>query len=495
MSALRPVGAVPVMAEQCSARGVGGVTAAAAPQAARIGAAMLERGGNAYDAVVAAALAETVLLPPKCGLAGDLVALSWAPQATRPEALIAVGGAPAGLADAARRGALGATGPVSVGVPGAPAGYRALAERGTLAMAQLAAPAVRLADEGFAWARICSLLAEESRELLGVHNPDGTVYLPGGDPIAPGTVTRLPGLARAMEMFGADPESFLRGDVGEAMIARVRDAGGVLRAEDMAFSGAAWVEVASATGLLGTCFVTPAPTHGPSLLDVVQAVGARGPLSQGDLYRHVMDAIARRRATLADPSGTSMVSAVDRTGQMVTVIHSNSFPQFGSGLVVPEYDLVLSNRAGRGFSTEEGHPNFPRPGRKPATTLHAWAIAPGDGRRVQGATPGGANQMPWNAQTLARLMHRPTAVADAVAEAVVEARWEWRSDDDGVRVEEGMADAEVEALGAVAPRLERVGRWGLRSAMQIVVDDRPEGAPGTAMAVVDPRTGGGVCAL
>src|SRR5690606_39657242 len=65
----------------------------------------------------------------------------------------------------------------------------------------------------------------------------------------------------------------------------------------------------------------------------------------------------------------------------------------GSGLVVPEYDLILANRAGRGFTAEPGHPNFPEPGRRPATTLHLWAAGPGGGRpRVVGGTPGGANQ-------------------------------------------------------------------------------------------------------
>ena len=66
----RLAGAVAVMAEQCQARGPRGAVAAAAPAAALIGIEMLRAGGNAYDAAVAAALAETVLLPPKCGLAG-----------------------------------------------------------------------------------------------------------------------------------------------------------------------------------------------------------------------------------------------------------------------------------------------------------------------------------------------------------------------------------------------------------------------------------------
>lgn len=487
MSVSRLAGTVSIMAEQCTARGARGVTAAAAPAAARIGASMLERGGNAYDAAVAAALAETVLLPPKCGLAGDLVALAWAPRAEQPEALLAIGGAPAGLGAVARRGEMTVTGPMAVGVPGAPAGYFHLAERGVLEVTDLVAPAIELADDGFAWARICSLLTEESLDLIEKHNPGGTSYLRDAAPIAPGAITRLPGLARALEAFGANPRFFLTGSVGEAIVARVQESGGVLNSEDMRLSRAEWVTPVSAAGSLGTYFATPAPTHGPSLLEVVSGFGTGEDHSQAELYRRVMAAVARRRS-LADPSGTSMVSAVDEDGRIVTVVHSNSFPRFGSGLVVPEYDLILSNRAGRGFATGEGHSNFPAPGKRPATTLHAWAVSAADGRRIQGATPGGANQMPWNAQALARLHRWP----EAVAEAVVDAKWEWLPDDDGIRIEDGLAHAEVAELREVAPRVESVGRWGLRSAMQIVVDDR---GSGSATAVVDPRTVGGVCAV
>ena len=202
-SSWRLSGAVPVMAEQCQVRGPRGAVAAAAPAAALVGAEALRAGGNAYDAVLAAALAETVLLPPKCGLAGDLVALAWPRDCAEPQALLAIGGAPAGLAELAIHGGMQATGPGSVGVPGAPAGYLALAARGRLPLAQLAAPAIDMARRGFCWSRICSSLAEESAELVARHNAAGTRYYPGGCVIAPGTVMVLPGLAAALEALVA----------------------------------------------------------------------------------------------------------------------------------------------------------------------------------------------------------------------------------------------------------------------------------------------------
>ena len=484
MSPTRPAGAVDVMAEQCLARSPRGVVAAAAPTAAHVGATVLATGGNAYDAAVAAALAETVLLPPKCGLGGDLVALVWHRDRDEPEALIAIGGAPAGLAAVAAAGGLTETGPMSVGVPGAPVGYAALADRGVLGRSRLAAPAIDLATDGFCWSTICTVLAEESRELVHTHQPAGTRYYPGGDPIRPGTVVTLPGLALVLASWADRGAELLDGDIGRAIVDRVQRAGGVLTSDDLDRARAEWAPATTAVVAGERLWATPAPTHGPSLLDALARLGdRRRPV---DVLAAVRSAIDERRQSLSDPSGTSMVSAVDRDGTIVTIVHSHSYPRFGSGLIVDEYDLILANRAGRGFTAEPGHPNFPEPGRRPATTLHAWALAPSNGWRVVGATPGGANQMPWNAQSIARLLGVGTALSPvALARAIVGPRWEL-GPDGGLRIEEGFdASAHVELAGAAdSTDLER---WGLRSAMQIVAD-----TGGVGVAAVDPRTVGAV---
>jgi gamma-glutamyltranspeptidase/glutathione hydrolase len=472
-----------VMAEQCTGRGVHGVVCAAAPLAALAGSQALGAGGNAFDAVVAAGLAETVLLPPKCGLGGDLVALAWPQGQPQPEALLAIGGAPAGLAAVAQRGAWREVGPTAVGPPAAPAGYLALAARGVLPLATLAAPAVELATGGFPWAAVCERLSRLAADLVREQNPDGTVYYPDGEPLPAGATVRIPRLADALAELVDRGPGFLEGPVGQAIVRAVQQRGGVLARDDLAFARAEWTE--PAVGCLGPlrAWATPAPTHGPSLLDVA------GRLAPGDdpgaLYRHVLAAIATRRSTLADRSGTSIVSAVDRAGTAVVVIHSNSFPRFGSGIVVPEYDLVLANRAGRGFTPEPGHPNFPVAGRRPATTLHAWAVD-GDGDdvpRLLGGTPGGVNQMPWNAQLLAQIM----AGDRDPGSLVTSPRWEWLPSDDGVRAEIGFSTEDRIALEDVAPRVVPAARWGLPSAQQVVRVPRP-GQP--AVGAADPRTVG-----
>lgn len=482
-------GAVPIMAEQCQARGPHGAVAAAAPTAALIGAEILRAGGNAYDAALGAALAETVLLPPKCGLSGDLIALAWERDREAPEALLAIGGAPAGLAALASRGEMHATGPSSVGVPGAPAGYLALAQRGRLQLERIAAPAIELATQGFCWSRICSSLSEESTELVSRYNASGTRYYPEGRVILPGTVTRLPGLAAALEALVAERDDFLTGDVGKAILACVRSHGGVLTMADFeTAAGAEWME--TTRGNLGNLplFVTPAPTHGPALVRALSRLNETTAMPMAAVHADVMAAIEWQRRELADPSGTSMVCAADADGTMVTIVHSNSYPRFGSGLIVGEYDLILANRAGRGFSAEPGHPNFPVAGRRPATTLHAWALA-GPGRlRLQGATPGGANQMPWNAQTLARVISRESDIGRLIAAP----RWEWHPADGSISVEDGLEETELELLRSSAKGVRQVGRWAMHSAMQIVAIDADRQI---ISAAADPRTVGAALAF
>jgi len=487
-SSWRLSGAVPVMAEQCQARGVRAAVAAAAPTAALIAAEMLRAGGNAYDAAVAAALAETVLLPPKCGLAGDLIALCWHRGEKLPQALLAIGRAPVGLANLARQGKLQPTGPASVGIPGAPDGYLALAARGRLPLDRLVRPAIELAENGFCWSRICSVLSEESAELVLRHNPHGSCYYPGGRTIVPGAVVRLPGLSAVLQAFLRDRRDFLRGEVGAAIIECVSQRGGILSNSDFAAgTEAEWTEVAVGSLASSPLFVTPAPTHGPALLMATQPIADPGELPAATIHKHIMAAIAWSEQALADHSGTSMVSAVDADGTMVTIVHSNSYPRFGSGLIVRKFDLILANRAGRGFSSDPRHPNFPHAGRRPATTLHAWATRCPGGVRIQGATPGGANQMLWNAQTLARLAAGETDIGQLVAAP----RWEWLPADNALRVEAGFTNHELAFLKAAAPRIELTGRWGSASAMQIISDDVELRR---LAAAADPRTVGSALA-
>jgi gamma-glutamyltranspeptidase/glutathione hydrolase len=395
---------------------------------------------------------------------------------------MAIGGAGHRLAEeVSNRGELPITGPLSVGVPAAPAGYAALSKEGRLPLERLAAPAVALARGGFVWSSICEALARESQDLVRTHNPGHSRYYPGGAPLRGGEIVRLPGLADLLEQFAILGAGLFHGTAGHVVANYVQARGGVLDTDDFGFGRATWETAAEGRAAGRLVWTTPAPTHGPSLIEAMAK--ARAGDAPGVVWERVLAAMTTRGEMLADPSGTSMVSSADSDGNVVVLIHSNSFPRFGSGLIVPDFDLILNNRAGRGFVGDHEHVNFPAPGRRPATTLHAWALSDLEGRPwMLGGTPGGDNQMPWNAQTLSQVIDGESRPGWLVASP----RWEWLNGD-GVAIEEGFEPDQEVSLVSRASRVQHTPRWGLRSAQQVMM--RPL-AGEAVVGAVDPRTGG-----
>jgi gamma-glutamyltranspeptidase/glutathione hydrolase len=391
---------------------------------------MLSEGG-AVDAALAAAFVETVALPPKCGLGGDLVALVVDAVAGTVEALVAIGPAPAGLP--AAKG-LPATGGLAVGVPGAPAGYAALADRALRPLSDLVAPAADLARRGVRVGPVLARLARASADLLRRHQPDGCVYLPGGEPVAEGDVVRLPGLADLLDELPVRGAGLFHGSRGRQVADVVAAHGGVLTVEDLRRARAEWSPAAWRSVGEVELAVTPAPTYGPLLADalVTLADRPRGGWAEVDA---ILGA-ERRRDVLATDGGTSVVAAADADGTAVVIVHSNSYPEFGAGIVAPGLDLVLGNRPGRGFRGP------PVPGRRPPTTLHAWAVRDASRELAVGATPGGENQVAWNVQVLAHVLAagEPGAsgggVGGTVATALAAPRWA-RGPDGQIEAEPG----------------------------------------------------------
>ncbi len=458
-------------ARACGRRVVG----AGAPAAVGAGLAIFCQGGNAFDAAVAACLVEAVALPMKCGLGGDLVALART-NGGPIRALVSVGPGVAALEQGAQ---LSRVGPRSVGVPGAPDGYAALAGLGRLGLEAVVEPAVRAAEDGVEWSRLAVQFTQEAESLLRTHNGD-TPFLPEGRVPRVGERLRLPGLAALLRKFGQLGGELFFGAEGEVLARRLDAAGGLLRADDLRVRPAMW----SAPERLplpddASLWATPVPTHGPSLLRAVEMAY----LEQVDPIAAVRRARTEtgqdRRAPAA--AGTSVVTAADDGSNAVVVVHSNSFGQYGSGVVIEDWDLVLNNRPGRGFDLDAPAktPNAPAAGRVPMTTLHAWALEKRD-VTLLGATPGGDNQMPWNLQAVLACV----AGDDDLGRVVVEPRW--AMDGGGQVVCE--ADHPFADRGGidVAPPLS------LRSAEQILrlaADERD------VQAVADPRSGARVGAV
>ena len=181
------------------------MVATSQPLATRAGLRILERGGNAADAAIAAAAVLSVTEPMSTGIGGDCFSLVWRDGTV--EGLDSAGPAPAAaelLEPVAERG------PLSVTVPGAVAGWAALAERhGRLGLAECLADAITTAEQGFAVAPITA-------EAWGsVEAPDELGPVPKR-----GERVRFPELAATLRSIAADgPRAFYEGRVAQAIVA------------------------------------------------------------------------------------------------------------------------------------------------------------------------------------------------------------------------------------------------------------------------------------
>ena len=162
-----------------------GIVAASQPLAAQAGAEMLRRGGNAVDAAIAANAVLGVVEPQSNGIGGDLFAIVSEPGSDHLHGLNAGGWSPSGLTPALLR-SLGhtdmpMTGIHSVTVPGAVAGWEMLRQRfGTLTMAELLAPAIFYARDGFPVSEVIAGAWHGLTAKLTANREASRTYLPNG---------------------------------------------------------------------------------------------------------------------------------------------------------------------------------------------------------------------------------------------------------------------------------------------------------------------------
>jgi gamma-glutamyltranspeptidase/glutathione hydrolase len=225
------------------ATGSHGMVVASQADAARAGLEMLEQGGNAVDAAVATAFALAVTQPFSAGLGGgafvllraadgEVVAIDareTAPAAADRDMYVRPGVAP----DASLRGVL------AVATPGFVRGMAlALTRYGTLPWADVLAPAIRLADEGFAIGPYHAKMAEfmRKRGLPKFFPETARIQFPrAGTPLEPGWMLRQKDLARTLSSLAEEgPETFYTGDIAKKIVAESKERGGLLTVEDLA---------------------------------------------------------------------------------------------------------------------------------------------------------------------------------------------------------------------------------------------------------------------
>lgn len=432
------------------ARGFRGAVATADHLATQAGLSMLQQGGNAVDAAIAANAAMAVVGPHLCGIGGDLFALVVVDSEVF--AINASGRAGSGV-DAA---ALRVTGTTDIGhrhdlnavtVPGCVDGWQALHDRfATLPMSDLLAPAIGLATDGFP---VSPLLAESLTNL----DDRGRAALRAIVDQAPSTGHRmvLPGVARTLEAVATHGRAGLyQGEFGRGLITL---GAGMFDEADLARSQADWVAPLT-TDVFGVSLSTMPPNSqgylilgaarlaekyglpdDPTdpqwahiLIECALAAGYDRPDVLSDqangaalvyaIEQRQIDAHHASRTAIPTADGdTTYLCTADGNGMAVSLIQSNA-SGFGSWLAEPNTGIGLHNR-GIGFTLVAGHPAELLAGRRPPHTL-APAAAVRDGKLAAVfGTMGGDAQPQILLQLAARLFshgQRPDA-------AVAAGRW------------------------------------------------------------------------
>jgi gamma-glutamyltranspeptidase/glutathione hydrolase len=352
--------------------------------ATRAGLRMLERGGNAVDAALAAAAMLAVTEPMSTGVGGDLFAVVW--RDGEAVGLDAAGPAPAVVASPAE---IAQWGPESVDVPGAVAGWGALAARfGRLGLDACLADAIDVAERGFALAFHAARLWAEAE-----HGPEEWMPAP-----LPAARVRLPELAAALRAIAdGGPRALYEGPLAEAI------AGACWLSEpDLASYEPRWVAPLELEFGGVRVLELPPPTQGVVALEalgLIELLGEGLPsrveavrLALADGLAHVRDGAdvafllspghlrARSEAaatTVAEPAGgTVYLCAVDGDRTAVSLVQS-VYQHFGSGVLVPGTGIVLNNRAAC-FAVN----GRVEPGRRPYHTIIPGLMLERDGALV-----------------------------------------------------------------------------------------------------------------
>ncbi|RSZ58583.1 gamma-glutamyltransferase [Massilia atriviolacea] len=212
------------------ASGTGGAVATISEQASQSAMAILDKGGNAVDAAVAAAATLGVTDPYSCGIGGggfmmiylarDKRVITVDHRETAPSSFT-----PSVFQENGKDSDFDATlaSGASVGVPGTVRGWHeALSRYGTMSFKQVLAPAIGVASKGFAVSENFRRMSAENQKKLQLFTSSSALYFKDGKPLPLGTVLKNPGLAKAYREIAAQGQkAFYQGPMARAMVEAV----------------------------------------------------------------------------------------------------------------------------------------------------------------------------------------------------------------------------------------------------------------------------------
>ena len=434
-----------------------GITATLQTLASAAGSAILEKGGNAIDAAIAANAAVGVIEPSMNGVGGDLFMIYWDNKAKKLYGLNASGWSPAGWTPETfkEKNVTALRGIWSVTVPGVVAGWDEMQKRfGKLSLAEDLKPAEALAEKGFPVSEANSVEWEKYGMPFANKPEFARVFLPNRSYVKLGQIFKNPDVANTLRIIGEKGrDGFYKGPIADAILKTSAAEGGVMTAADLADYKPEWLEPVSTTYHGWKVYEIPPNSQGIAALTMLNIMeqyplkdwGHDNPktlhiemeaksLAYADMLYYVGDprvvkvptgqliskelAVERAKGITDRAncnvlpskidqaleklgSETTYLAAVDRDGDVVSLIQSNS-GNFGSGLVPEHTGFVLQNRGG-GFTMEQGLPNSVGPHKRPLHTIIP-AFMQKDGVSIGFGIQSGFNQAQAHAQFVANVV-------------------------------------------------------------------------------------------
>ncbi len=432
----------------------GGVVASQHYFASEVGAQVLQDGGNAVDAAVAAGLAIGTVEPWMSGLGGGGYMMVYqaaedrcevvdfgmrAPLALNPEDYPLAGsgmdgdlfGWPAVLDDR------NVTGPLAFATPGFVAGMATALKRfGSISWADALGPAVDNARRGFVADWFATLKIAAAARGLSAFPESARTYLPGGFVPAgewggPPPKISLGKLAETLARLSeAGAQDFYRGEIANSLVADIQQAGGILGKEDLQRYEARVVPALERRYRGARVFAAPKLTAGPSLLRALEIlesglkpVGSPDAEAYAAYARSLSTSYAERLEQMGDvdngESCTTHLSVVDRRGNMVALTQT-LLSVFGSKVMLPRTGILMNNGL-MWFDPRPGGPNAMAPGKRPLANMCPTVVDRGDGVRIALGASGGRRIMPAVFQLISFLVDYRMELDAAVHQGRIDA--------------------------------------------------------------------------
>jgi gamma-glutamyltranspeptidase/glutathione hydrolase len=434
-----------------------GIVAASQFLASQAGAKMLESGGNAIDAAIAANAVLGLTQPYVNGMGGDLFAIVYEAKTGKVYGLNSSGWTPKALTidylKARKVDKLDRFSVHDITVPGCVAGWDALRRRfGTKTFPELLASAIFYAENGFPLPEIGarSWIAQPLLKQPGYKE----TYMPTGERPQLGDVFKNPALGESLRQVAAKGrDGYYKGKLAEVMVKFLQAQGGAHTLEDFAEYEPEWVEPITTTyrgwqvyelppngqgvaalSMLNIMENFPLKDYGHNSAAALHVMIEAKKLAYADMARFVGDPrfgpmpvaemlskdLAKRRAAMIDmdkaackvlPSEigqtlaahgneTIYMSAIDKEGNIVSLIQSN-YSGYGTGMVAPGAGFSFHNR-GQGFDLEPGKPNSLAGRKRPLHTIIPALMRKGD-VTIGFGIMGGWNQSQAHAQFVANI--------------------------------------------------------------------------------------------